>query len=304
MKREMLTTKDLAEYLRINENQIYRLIKERRLPATRVTGKWLFPKELIDEWVMNSAKEKIGFEQTHESLDRQLVIAGSNDLALEFLTMSTNIRNQQFTVSLSSVGSLAGLISLQNGTCHVAASHLLDAETGEYNSPYLRKSFSNLKVTVLNMTHREQGLVIKRGNPLEIRNLKDLVYKKALFVNRQDGSGTRVLLDYKLKENRIDPSELSGYSRIAYTHMEVALEVFRGTADTGIAIRAAAKLLGLDFIPLATERFDLVIPNEYYSTEAIKILRNVLNSDEFKLNVTRMGGYDIHDTGRIVYERG
>ncbi len=304
MKREMLTTKDLAEYLRINENQIYRLVKEKRLPATRVTGKWLFPKELIDEWVINSAREEVAVEQKRESLDRRVVIAGSNDLALEFLTKSTNIRNPCFTVSLSSVGSLAGLVALRNGTCHIAASHLLDAETGEYNSPYIRRSFSDLKVTVLNMTHREQGLVIRRGNPLGVRNLKDLVNKKALFINRQEGSGTRVLLDYKLKENRINPSEISGYSRIAYTHMEVALEVLKGTADAGIAIRAAAKLLGLDFIPLATERFDLVIPNEHYSTGAIRALRDVLNSDEFKSNVIRMGGYELCDTGRIVYERG
>jgi putative molybdopterin biosynthesis protein len=304
MNKEMLTTKDLAEYLRINENQIYRMIRERKLPATRVTGKWLFPKELIDEWIANSARMHLGSEQKQSTPEKQIVIAGSNDIALELLTKNSSIRHPDLTVSLSNLGSLAGLFALQNGTCHMAASHLLDTETGEYNSSYIQKHFPDLKVSVVNLAHREQGLVIKRGNPLGIKTLKDLLNRKAAFINRQDGSGTRVLLDYRLKCQQIDPMEISGYSRIAYTHMEVALEVFKGTADAGIAIRAAAKLLGLDFIPLATERFDLIIPTEYYPTEAVRSFCGVLGSDEFKSHIARMGGYDISDTGKIIHELG
>jgi putative molybdopterin biosynthesis protein len=304
MNKEMLTTKDLAEYLRINENQIYRLIKEKRLPATRITGKWLFPKELIDEWIANSARMHSGREQKQTSPDRQIVIAGSNDIALELLTKNSSIRRPDLTVSLSNLGSLAGLFALQNGTCHIAASHLLDAETGEYNSSYIKKHFPDLKVTVVNLAHREQGLVLKRGNPLGIRTLKDLRNKKASLINRQEGSGTRILFDCRLKDQSLDPLEISGYSRIAYTHMDVALEVFKGTADAGIAIRAAAKLLGLDFIPLATERFDLIIPSEYYPTQAVRSFCGVLGSDEFKFHIARMGGYDISDTGKIIHEIG
>jgi putative molybdopterin biosynthesis protein len=304
MSKTMLTTKDLAEYLRINENQIYRMIKEKKLPATRVTGKWLFPKELIDEWVNKSARESIDGKRERASTGQQIVIAGSNDLALELLAKSANIQNPRLTISLTSVGSHAGLVALRNGSCHVAATHLLDAETGEYNGPTLKKSFFDLKVTLLNLAHREQGLVVMRGNPLGLRNYKDLANKRALFINRQEGSGTRVLLDYGLKENEINPTELVGYERIAFTHMEVALAVLNGTADVGIAIRATAKLLGLDFIPLTTERFDLVIPNEIYSTRAVRSLCKVLNSDEFKSNVLHMGGYETYDTGRIMYEQG
>jgi putative molybdopterin biosynthesis protein len=303
MKKEMLNTNEVAEYLSINEKQVYRLIKEKRIPASRVTGKWLFPKELIDEWVMTSARENIGPLPKQSSLNHQVVIAGSNDLALELLTKNVNIRHPSYTVSVSNVGSLAGLIALQNGNCHIAASHLLDLETGEYNTAFIKKHFSALRVTVLNLAYRDQGLIVKGGNPLGIKGLKDLASRKAAFVNRQEGSGTRVLMDYKLREEGISPSEIPGYSKTAHTHMEVALEVFSGSADVGMGIMASAKLLGLDFIPLATERFDLIIPNEILNTEPVKALREVLGSGEFKSNVIRMGGYETRDTGRIMYER-
>jgi len=208
MSKEMLTTKGVADYLSINEKQVYRLIKEKKIPATRVTGKWLFPKELIDDWVIGSAKENIGALSKQKSSNNQVVIAGSNDLALELLTKNANVQHPCYTVSISSIGSLAGLISLQNGACHIAASHLLDLETGEYNCPFIKKHFPELKVTVLNLAYREQGLIVKRKNPLGIKTLKDLASRKANFVNRQDGSGTRVLFDHKLKEEGIDPSEI------------------------------------------------------------------------------------------------
>jgi putative molybdopterin biosynthesis protein len=303
MNREMFTTKEVAEYLSINEKQVYRLIKEKKIPATRVTGKWLFPKELVDEWVIASARENIGATLKRKSSNDQVVIAGSNDLALELLTKHVNIQHPGFTVSISNVGSIAGLIALQNGNCHIAASHLLDFETGTYNGSFIKKHFPALKVSVLNLAYREQGLIVMRGNPLGIKNLKDLPGNKAAFVNRQDGSGTRVLLDYRLREEGIDPAEIPGYAKIAHTHMEVALEVFSGSADVGMGILASAKLLGLDFIPLATERFDLIIPDENLAIEPVKALREVLASGEFKSNVTRMGGYSTRDTGKIMYEK-
>jgi putative molybdopterin biosynthesis protein len=304
MTREMFTTKEVAEYLSINEKQVYRLIKDKRIPATRITGKWLFPKNLIDEWVMTSARESVAISAKGSAPDNQLVIAGSNDLALELLTKNATLQHPRYTISISNVGSLAGLIALQNGNCHIAASHLLDLETGEYNSSFIRKHFPDLKIVLLNLAHREQGLIVKKGNPLGIKTLKHLANKKLKFVNRQEGSGTRVLLDYRLKEHDIDPADIPGYSRIAYTHMEVALEVFSGSADVGIGILAAARMLGLGFIPLAKERFDLTIPTQNYATGAVKALREVLNSEEFKSNIIQMGGYETRDTGKIVYERG
>jgi excisionase family DNA binding protein len=304
MAKEMFTTKEVAEYLSINEKQVYRLIKEKKIPATRITGKWLFPKNLIDEWVITSAKESVNIPNKRSSPENQIVIAGSNDIALELLTKNTSLLHPRYTISISNVGSLAGLIALQNGNCHIAASHLLDLETGEYNSTFISKHFPNLRIVLLNLAHREQGLIVRKGNPLKIKTLKHLANKKLTFVNRQEGSGTRVLLDYRLKENGIDSEDIPGYSRIAYTHMEVALEVFSGSADVGIGILAAARMLELDFIPLTKERFDLTIPTEIYSTGVVKALREVLRSDDFKSRITQMGGYEIRDTGKIVYEKG
>ncbi|MGD0101222.1 MAG: substrate-binding domain-containing protein [Acidobacteriota bacterium] len=303
MTKEMLSTKEVADYLSINEKQVYRLIKEKRIPATRITGKWLFPKGLIDEWVVNSARESVSIPKKTAS-ERQVVIAGSNDIALELLVKNTNLLHPEYTVSISNVGSLAGLIALKNGNCHIAASHLLDLDTGEYNTTFIKKHFPELKVVILNLAHREQGLIVKKGNSLQIKTLGDLVKKKANFVNRQEGSGTRVLLDYRLKENGINAAEITGYDKVAYTHMEVALEVFSGSADAGVGIYTAARLLGLDFIPLVTERFDLIIPSDIFTGGTVKALREVLSSDEFKSNMARMGGYEIHDTGKIMYERG
>jgi putative molybdopterin biosynthesis protein len=302
MTKEMLTTKEVAEYLSINEKQVYRLIKEKKIPATRITGKWLFPKGLIEEWIMKSARESVSIPGKQGSRDNQVVIAGSNDLALELLAKNTTIQHPRYTYSISNVGSLAGLIALQNGNCHIAASHLLDPETGEYNSSFIKKHFPGLKIMAVNLAHREQGLIVKKGNPLEIKTLKNLASKKVTYINRQDGAGTRVLLDYGLKEHGIDSEDIPGYNRIAYTHMEVALEIFSGSADVGLGILAVARQLDLDFIPLATERFDLIIPSESYTIRAVKALRGVLGSDDFKANVAQLGGYDTKETGKIVYE--
>jgi putative molybdopterin biosynthesis protein len=279
------------------------LIKEKKIPATRITGKWLFPKNVIDEWVTTSARESVAVSKKPPSED-QVVIAGSNDLALELLIKNANLQHPRYTISISNVGSLAGLIALLHGNCHVAASHLLDLETGEYNSSFIKKHFPDLKIVLLNLAHREQGLIVKKGNPLGIKTLDRLANQKATFVNRQEGSGTRVLLDYRLKEKGVDPETIPGYNRIAYTHMEVALEVFSGSADVGVGIMAAARMLDLDFIPLAKERFDLAIPAENMNTGVVKALRAVLNSEEFKSHIIQMGGYETQDTGRVVYERG
>lgn len=302
MAKEMLTADDVAEYLHIHKNQIYRLIKEKRLPGTRITGKWLFPKKLLDEWIINSAKETANLPAKEHVPGNCIVVAGSNDLALEVLTKDVQMRSPEITISLSNTGSLAGLFALQRRTCHMAAAHLLDTETGEYNSPCIKKSFPDLKVRVVNLAYREQGLLLKKGNPLGIKNLQDLMSKRAVFINRQEGSGTRVLLDYKLKKNKIDPLEILGYTTMAYTHLEVALAVFRGDADVGMGIRAAAKLLDLDFIPVANERFDLIIPNEYSSSKAINALFKSLNSEDLRTQISHMGGYEMREAGKVMYE--
>jgi putative molybdopterin biosynthesis protein len=307
MIKEMLSAKELAEYLDLNVKQVYMLLKRQKIPGTKITGKALFPKKLIDEWIIGSARESVDFPAQQSSIlsspDSQAVIAGSNDMALELLVKIASIQYPNYSFPISNMGSLSGLIALKSGNCHIAACHLLDPETGEYNNAYIKKHFSDLKIIVMNLTHREQGLIVKKGNPLKIGALKHIANRKVAFINRQEGSGTRVLLDYRLKGDEIDPENILGYSRIAYTHMEVALEIFGGSADAGLGILSAARSLNLDFIPLAIERFDLIIPAASLSSASVKALRGVLISEEFKSKIAQMGGYDTRDTGRIVYEK-
>jgi len=300
---QMLTTKEVAEYLSINEKHVYRLIREKKIPATRITGKWLFPKNLIDEWIVASARKSVSPPVSAAAPENQLIIAGSHDLALELLIRNAAVKYPTYTVSISNVGSLAGLIALQRGSCHIAASHLLDQRTGEYNSTFIKKHFPNMSFMLLNLAYRQQGMIVKKGNPLSITTLAHLASKSINFINRQEGSGTRVLLDYMLAKEGIDSAGIQGYSKVAYTHLEVALEVFSGSADVGLGIFAAARMLDLDFIPIATERFDLVIPTDHYSRGPVKALCAVLNSQEFKSQIAQMGGYDTRDTGRILYEK-
>jgi len=298
--KEMLNTKEVAEYLSINEKQVYKLIKERRIPATRITGKWLFPKQLIDEWMIGSARENIG-RITKKRPGNQVVVAGSNDLALELLTRNVGFQFPQHIISISNVGSLGGLVALQHGSAHIAASHLLDPETGEYNISFIRKHFSELQVRVINLSYREQGLILKRDNPKGIKSLGDLAAKDTVVINRQEGSGSRVLFDFSLRREGIEPGSIQYRPRVACTHMEVALEVFGGSADAGIGIRAVAKMMGPDFLPLAKERFDLIVPEGNYASEAVQALLQVLSSEAFKLAVSQMEGYDTRDTAKTMF---
>ena len=187
------------------------------------------------------------------------------------------------------------------GTCHIAAVHLLDVRERRIHTPLSRRDC--VPTQSRESCTREQGFLLRRGNSARIKTLQDIAKKKAVLINRQEGSGTRLLLDFKLKESQIDPSEISGYDTTVHTHMEVALAVMRGSADVGMGIRAAARLLNLDFVPVTTERFDLVIPAGLCSTEAISVLCKSLASEEFKSDVCRMGGYDIRETGRVLYEK-
>jgi excisionase family DNA binding protein len=171
--KEMLNAKEVAEYLDIHEKQLYRLVKERKIPATRLTGKWLFPKALIDECIMKSARERVGIPLNDSISENQVVIAGTNDPALELLIKNANLQNPRYPVLLiSNLGGVAGLSALQRRICHVAACNLLDLETGKYNSTFIKRTFPELDVVILNLAYREQGLLLKRGNPLGIKTLR------------------------------------------------------------------------------------------------------------------------------------
>ncbi|MBW1674101.1 MAG: helix-turn-helix domain-containing protein [Deltaproteobacteria bacterium] len=301
MNKEMLNTKDIADYLNINEKQVYRLIKEKKIPATRITGKWTFPRKLIDEWIIESANENIGVKKTRELKDH-IVIMGSNDFTIEFLSHELSSRFPEFSLSFSNVGSIGGLIALGRGSSHVAGCHLFDIKTGEYNLPYLPRYLPDLETIVVNLVYRDLGLILRPENPINITRIEDLAQPGIRIINRQKGSGTRILLDFELNRLGIDPKRINGYEKEVNTHNEVALAVLSGMADVGLGILSAAKMLGLEFIHITKERYDLVIPKEKFSAKPLTALMEVVRSQEFRTKIEQMGGYDIRDSGKIISE--
>jgi putative molybdopterin biosynthesis protein len=179
----------------------------------------------------------------------------------------------------------------------MAGLHLLDPETGEYNFPYLRQYLKGIDVRVIHLVYREQGLMVRKGNPKAIQGLNDLIRPEITFINRQKGSGTRILLDHALKIVSLKPGDIRGYEKEEFTHIAIASAVAGGMADAGLGILPAAKAMNLDFIPVAKERYDLVIPSLYFEGEKIKRVIQTIRSDEFKSLVSQMGGYDVSKTG-------
>ncbi len=232
-----------------------------------------------------------------KELERTILAIGSHDMVLDLLTQFLMQRGRR--LSSAHVGSLGGLIALRRGEAHLAGSHLLDPETGDYNVPYVRRYLPGREMVLVTLVHREQGLMVRPGNPKGIRGLEDLARKDVRFVNRQRGSGTRILLDYHLARLGIDPKQVQGYEHEEYTHLAVAAAVASGRADCGLGIAAAAHALGLEFIPLFTERYELVVPEDLYQDPLLQPLWEVLEDPNFRDAVARLPGYHIEAMGQV-----
>lgn len=254
----------------------------------------------FSEGVHAGAEVEVELLRPAEEIARTITAIGSHDLTLDLLSSELAKRSGGVTLSSSNVGSLGGLIALQRGEAHLAGSHLLDEETGEYNVSYVRRLLAGRRVMLVNLVHREQGLIVPPGNPRDITSLEDLARPDVRFVNRQKGAGTRVLLDYKLRILGIDPAAIQGYEREEFTHLMVAASVAGGTADVGLGILAAARALKMDFIPLLKERYDLVIPAEHYESELMQPLLALILGAEFRQQVEALGGYDASQMGEVV----
>lgn len=235
------------------------------------------------------------------AIDRTIVHLGSHDLTLDLLADQLRRERPDRRFSSGNVGSLSGLLALRRGEAHLAGSHLLDEETGEYNLAYIRRYLPNVPVIVLGFVGRTQGLIVPRGNPKRLQGLADLTRPDVLFVNRQRGAGTRVLLDYHLGRNGIDPATIRGYDRVEFTHLAVAAAVQSGAADCGLGILAAARALDLDFIPLFSEQYQLVIPRVHYESDLLAPLLDIIRGSAFRSAVQALGGYDVSHMGEIVW---
>jgi putative molybdopterin biosynthesis protein len=233
-------------------------------------------------------------------LEHTIFAIGSHDITLDLLAQF--LAGHDRRLASANVGSQGGLVALRRGEAHLAGSHLLDPETGEYNLTYIRQYLPGVPVKVVALVEREQGLIVARGNPKNLRTLADLARPEVSFVNRQRGAGTRVLLDYQLRLLGIAPEAIQGYTQEEYTHLAVAAAVASGRADCGLGIAAAAQALDLDFVPLYSERYELIIPEEHYSSELLSPLFQVLNDPTFRQAVAALPGYTVSRMGELVAE--
>ena len=245
-------------------------------------------------------KIQVHLYRSKAEIEKTILAIGSHDLTLDLFAQFLAEHDRRLISA--NVGSQAGLIALRRGEAHLAGSHLLDAESGEYNISYIRQYIPKIPVKVLALVRREQGLIVQHGNPKGIRSLKDLTSPKVQFVNRQRGAGTRVLLDYHLNLMTIPQRSITGYSHEEYTHLGVAAAVASGRADCGLGIAAAAQALDLDFIPLFQERYDLVIPKAHAGSDLLAPLFGLLSDSTFRKVISQLTGYDVSVMGTIILE--
>jgi len=308
MSRKLLSPMGEEEYVRVKLGRV----GERTMAAplsrgagvimsmVRADGLARIPR--FSEGVHAGAEIEVELLRDRATLARTIVAIGSHDLALDLINNALAVRAPGASLASANVGSLGGLIALARGEAHLAGSHLLDEQTGEYNVSYIEKQLAGLPVVLLHLAGRVQGLMVPQGNPRGISTLQDLARHDVLFVNRQRGSGTRVLLDFKLRERGISPNEIRGYDREEYTHLAVAADVASGAADVGLGILAAARALQLEFVPLFQEQYQLVAPREHYASPVLAPLLDVVRDPTFAAEVEALGGYDVGDMGRVVWE--
>lgn len=297
---KLLSTKEIAAFLGVNEKMVYTLINEKKLPATKITGKWLFPKNLVEQWVESRTINYPRPAKTAIELSNLLLVAGSNDVLLERTLTLFRQRHPEYIVMFSNQGSLGGLQALRQGACHIAGSHLAQEGDEDYNFSYASNILEELPA-VVNFCRREQGLIVPKGNPRNITEIRDIGASDLTIANRPLEASTRLVLDREIKKAGLDSSKIKGYNREFQSHLEIGLEVLSGRTDTGPAIRSVATLLGLDFIPLKWERYDLLIPKEGFFSKGVQLFLELLKEDAFLGLIEDLAGYDLSTSGKMVY---
>lgn len=245
-------------------------------------------------------KVEIKLLRNIEEIKNTIVCIGSHDPIVDIASDLIHIKDGRYSLSSAHVGSMGGIMALKSEETHIAPIHLLDMENGYYNISYVKKYLPNKDIALIKGVKRVQGLIVPKGNPLNIKGFEDIATNRRSFVNRQRGSGTRLFLDYKLKELNIDKNKINGYEREEFTHIAVAAVIHAEDADCGIGVYSAAQLMGLDFIPLGNEEYDFAVPREFLDMDIIKEFINVIKSDEFKSELDKLGGYDYTGIGEII----
>jgi excisionase family DNA binding protein len=299
-KNIFLTTKEVAKLIKVNEKMVYSLINEKGLPATKVTGKWMFPQRLVEEWlemnIMNSRQSELDIS----SDTGRLLLAGSDDPLFQ-QTLSLFEQKGFGTVAFfANLGSMGGLKCLRRGLCHIGVCHLLQDDNLEYRFDFTERELDRPPVFV-NFSMREQGILLRKGNPKNIQSIADLARPGIRIVNRPLGTGTRLLFDYEIAKSDISTDAITGYHDELARHQDVGLEILAGKADAGPAIRAVAGLLNLDFLPLRWERLDLLIARERFFEKGIQQFIGLLYDISFQRLAESFAGYDLSLCGKMVF---
>jgi len=293
-----MDTRELAQYVGVNEKQVYTLINDRGLPGTKVTGKWLFPRHLVDRWIEANVANTPQPSSLLEGAKGLLLIAGSDDILLSRLLALYRKRFTETIPLQSGAGSSEGLIALKRGLCHIACIHLPEYH-GVYKAELLRESAGPDAIAVT-FAERRQGLILPRDNPMGIKDIGDTADRKAVWALREPGTGTRLLFEKKMDQAGCSMKGLSERSIVTGSHIETGIAVLMGNADIGLGIEGAARLLDLAFIPVHEESFDLVIRRNSFFERPVQNLLELLNSDDFADTARLLGGYDISESGKIL----
>lgn len=237
-------------------------------------------------------------------IEATLVFIGSHDNILDVLADQLHKQRPATRVSSAHVGSMGGIMAIRRGEAHLAGTHLLDEESGEYNVSYIKRFLGDIPLQLINLCYREQGLMVQKGNPLAIKGFVDIAERKLSFINRQNGAGTRLLTDKILRDLSLDPAAIQGYGHEEYTHLGVAVAIAGGSVHAGMGIRAAAVALDLDFLPMVEERYDLILPSRFREDKKVNgVLALMRDDQDFHEKVLTLGGYDLRDCGRVMYQQ-
>lgn len=298
--KELFSTREVAKFLGVNEKMVYSLISEKGLPATKVTGKWLFPRHLVEQWVETNTINFPEFPGSPLPDSGLLVVTGSNDPLLDRTISMFNSRYPDNLAVFGNLGSMGGLRALRLNLCHIASSHLLQENENEYNFEFADRELDRMPA-VVNFCMREQGLIIAGDNPKQIGSLAEVNRPGIKIANRPLGTGTRLLFDRELEKAGIDGAKIEGYGKEMNRHLDAAIEVQSGRVDACPGIRAAASMLGLGFIPIRWERYDLLISKDRFFDKAVQLFVGLLRDPAFLETAVELEGYDTGISGKMVY---
>lgn len=302
MHEKTYTPDEIAKMFKIAKNTVYELIKRGELHAFKVGNKMRIVESEVRRF-KEAGRPSSALQSASIPYQDQLVhIAGSHDFLIEQLIKYITGQSPAIMIQPTYIGSLEGLMMLYKGSCDIAAVHLLDPTSKEYNLPFIKQLFIHERITVIRLAGREQGLITAKGNPKSINSIKDLTRNDIRFVNRQKGSGTRFLLDSLVADEKINPLHISGYDLEEWNHLATASYISGGIADVTFGIRSAACKLNLHFIPIAKEKFDLVLRWTNKNEKALEHLIDILQLTNFKESIRNAEGYDASELGQIIYE--